>query len=81
MFDLLYTRRSLRHEDIDALFALIRNHVMKKNIDTYDDFIRLVKEAFAKYKLPVRIIDVDSTYDYTEFYKDHIDPNLANFGC
>jgi hypothetical protein len=68
------------HEDIDALFALIRNRVLKKNIFTYDEFIAEVKKAFETYGLPVEVIDVDSTYDYTEFYKDYIHADLINFG-
>ena len=31
-------------------------------------------------RLPVRVVDVDATRDYTAFYEPHIDPELSGLG-
>jgi len=37
--------------------------------------------VFSHFSLPVSIIDVDYTADYTAFYSPHIDPSFSGFGC
>ena len=67
------------HEDVDALFALIKQLLKNADIVTFSLLIALIKRAFATYQLPVTIFEVDATFDYIAFYTPHIDKKLANF--
>jgi hypothetical protein len=69
-----------RHEDIDALFAKIRNAIIKKSIHTVDQLVEFIKKAFTKFSLPVKFCHVDGTLDYTGFFAPHVDKNLAHYG-
>jgi hypothetical protein len=67
------------HEDVDALFALVKTKLKNADCVTFDALLALIRLAFATYPLPVTILKVDATLDYIEFYARHIDPKLSNF--
>ena len=67
------------HEDVDALFALVKRLLKNTDVVTFSELVKLIKHAFATYSLPVTIMEVDVTFDYVSFYAPHIDKKLANF--
>lgn len=67
------------HEDVDALFALVKRLLKNADVVTFSELVKLIKHAFATYSLPVTIMEVDVTFDYVSFYAPHIDKKLANF--
>ena len=68
------------HEDIDGLFGVIKRKFGTKDMLFVSQFEETVAEAFLNFRLPVRIVDVDTTRDYIAFYDPHIDPELSGFG-
>ena len=60
VFDVIRNPVGQTHEDIDAIFALIRKECHNKDITTVAAFKRLVEDAFSTYSLPVVIVDVVS---------------------
>ena len=72
------------HEDIDAIFALIKGKLINLTMLTMDDLITGIMTAFpggvfGPKKLPVVLQHVDITLDYISYYNPAIDPALANF--
>ena len=74
------------HEDIDAIFALLRNLLINRDVLSVDDLVSVIDEvfpgrAFGPLKLPVVVLFVDATLDYIKFYAQEgaLDPKLANF--
>ena len=70
--------RALR-EDIDAIFALLRDHLINLDVATPSALEAAVRDALKGYQLPVVVKHVDATRDYTGFYAKHIDSGLKNF--
>ena len=74
------------HEDIDAIFALLRNVLINRDVLSVDDLMSVIDETFpgrqfGPLKLPVAVLFVDATFDYISFYAQAgaLDPKLANF--
>ena len=73
------------HEDIDAIFALIRGKLANNNVMTPSELEAVIMSAFPDGKLggkiPVVIRHVDCTYDYQTYYAADgvLDKSLANF--
>ena len=73
------------HEDIDAIFALIRNKLANNNVMTPSELDAVIMSAFPDGKLggkiPVVIKHVDATYNYQAHYEQDgaLDRTLANF--
>lgn len=73
------------HEDIDAIFALIRGKLANNNVMTPSELEAVIMSAFPDGKLggkiPVVIRHVDCTYDDQTYYAADgvLDKSLANF--
>ena len=72
------------HEDIDAIFKLIKAKLDNLTMLTREDLSAGIMSAFpggvfGEKRLPVVICPVDVTLDYIRYYADCIDPTLANF--
>ena len=73
------------HEDIDAIFALIRGKLANNNVMAPSELEAAIMSAFPDGKLggkiPVVIRHVDCTYDYQTYYAADgvLDKSLANF--
>lgn len=68
------------HEDVDALFGVLHESLINKDVMTYDALIEAIKYAFREYRLPVVVLPVDATLDYKAFYAPHINKYLSGFG-
>ena len=73
------------HEDIDAIFALIRNKLANNNLMTPSELDAVIMSAFPDGKLggkiPVVIKHADATYNDQAHYEQDgaLNRNLANF--
>lgn len=66
-------------QDIDAIFALLRDHIIDLHLYTPSALEGAIRDALRTYQLPVVIRHVDATRDYAAHYAPHIDPGLKNF--
>ena len=78
--DVRRNRVGSTHEDVDALFSMIKRHIKNKEIMYPEEMISAIKSAFATYSLPVFVLLVDATYDYKALYKPLIDKKLGGYG-
>ena len=66
-------------QDIDAIFALLRDHIIDLHLYTPSALEGAIRDALRTYQLPVVIRHVDATRDYAAHYAPHIDRGLKNF--
>ena len=64
-------------QDIDAIFALLRDHLINLDVYTPAELEAAIRHALADYPLPIIVKHVDATYDYIEYYKEHVDKALG----
>ena len=67
-------------QDIDAIFALLRDHLVNKDVGTPGELEAAIREALKSYSLPIVIKHVDATLDYIKYYEKHIDKTISGFG-
>ena len=68
------------HEDVDAIFGVLHESLINKDVVTYDGLVDAIKYAFREYRLPVVVLPVDATLDYKEFYAPHMNKHLGGYG-
>ena len=68
------------HEDIDAIFAILRNHLIDLDVFSPSELDAAIRGALHSYSLPIFIKHVDGTRDYQAHYDPHIDRGLTGFG-
>ena len=78
--DIVRNKVGSTHEDIDAVFGILKEHLRFKDCMTPFDLKRELEEALKTYALPVYIIDVDCVFDYKAFYSPHVDARLEGYG-
>ena len=65
------------HEDIDAIFAILRNHLIDLDVFSPSELDAAIRGALHSYSLPIFIKHVDGTRDYQAHYDPHIDRGLT----
>ena len=67
------------HEDIDALFGVIRNYLKGKSWRNLDEYTALVRAALASYPGGIVVEVVSDTLDFAGWLKPCTNKNLALF--
>ena len=70
------TRRCRAPQDIDAVFAILREELIKTDVHTPEELEVCILKALENYSLKVIVKHVDATLNYIDYYDKFIDPNL-----